>query len=632
MKKQIAKKLSLFVLAFLVIFLYINGVYQYHNVVATETEGALYTIDQIEDILITNEASLETLTNSLKDEYIIKAQMTAFIWENTDISTTEEYQELVELLNIDEIHIFNESGEIYEGSEAQYFGYSFDSGEQMSFFLPMLEDKSLTLCQDITPNTAEEKPMMYVATWSSDGSTIVQIGLEPERILEEQSENELSYIFSNMPTDDEATLFAIDANTGIVVGCSRAKFLYDSSVDIGLDTSAMNLNGESFFTQINGVNYLCVFQTIDSTYIGVAIEESYIYEEVVSDVMVLNTFFTLASIFLYISILWIIHITILKNFDLLTNKVNKISGGDLDTKVDINSSPEFSNLSNQLNIMVTSLLHTTDKMSSILEHTDTKMAVYEYKKDMKRVFATHKLSELLSIPPGELAPLLEDKELFEIRIQEIKKNTTADENVYTLNNNTFLNIETLTSSDGEYGLIVDVSEATKEKYHLKYERDYDVLTDLYNRRAFLREIEYLFQHPEIRKESVILALDMDNLKVINDTHGHDSGDDAIKCCADVLRTIPTSNKVLCRLGGDEFIAIIYGEDTRSKLTEYVTQLEQNYIHASICTVSANLPIKMSAGYLYSNDFKQNYDVLAKYADEALYIAKRNGKSCFVQYI
>lgn len=612
--------------------LIINSVFQFRKVVLTEEENALSTISQIEDILISNETELEVLTESLKDEYIIKAEMTAYIWEHVEVSTPEEYQDLAALLNVDEIHIFNSEGTIYEGSEPQYFGFDFNSGSQMEFFKPLLEDKTLTLCQDITPNTAEDKPMMYVATWTSDGSTIVQIGLEPERILEQQSLNELSHIFANMPTTDGTTLFAIDSETGVIVGSSEEIYLDQTSLSIGLDSSEINLDSEMFQAEINGVTSLCVFKQIDSNYIGVTVTDAIIYDTLFNHLLTLNICFILSAIFLYIAVLWIIHISVLRNIDLLIEKVDKIASGNLDTKVDINTSPEFSKLSKQLNAMVSSLLNTTAKMSHVLDHVDTKIAVYEYKNDMKRVFTTRKLNEILKMNSNELQILLEDKNLFEEKIEAIKRNVTNESNIYFLENDIFLNIETISNEDGQYGLIVDVSKLTQEKKLLQHERDNDMLTNLYNRRAFYREIHKLFAEPNILKRAVIIALDMDNLKVINDTYGHDGGDAAIRHSARLLSEIPTEHKILCRLGGDEFVGIIYGEDKDEKLADYIAALEASYINAHTTSGCAHIPIKMSAGYIYTATFTQNYDSLLKYADEALYVAKRSGKSRFVQYL
>lgn len=632
MKKQIAKNLSIFVLITLLSLLIINGIFQATNVKYTIQQSALSTINQIEDILVRNEESLETLTESLKDEYIIKAEMAAYIVDNVELTTTTEFRELATLLNVDEVHVFNEDGEIYIGSESKYFGYRFDSGDQMSFFLPLLEDKTLTLCQDITPNTAEDKPMMYIATWTDDGSKIIQIGIEPERILEEQAQNELSYIFANMPTDDDTILFAIDSTTGTVLGSSDTQYVQLDCATIGLDIETLDVSGNTFYSKIDDEQYLWVFNQVDDTLIGVAIDQEVIIQGVFTNSIFLNIYFIIAGFFLYFILLRIIDKTILYDINNLIDKVDKIAGGDLDTKVDIETSPEFSKLSKQLNMMVLSLLSTTDKISHVLDHVDMKMAIYEYKNDMKRVLATRQLDELLDICHNNLDAFLADKNIFENKIQEIKTQGYVDKNIYTLANGTYLRIETISNEDSEYGLIVDVTKMIQEQNAIKYERDYDMMTELLNRRAFFREIDLLFLCPDKLKESVILALDMDNLKLINDSYGHDGGDAAIKYCARMMKQIQAPNKLLCRLGGDEFVAIIYGEDNREKLTEYVDALSLSFQNAHTVLNQNEIAVKMSAGYIYVSDFSPHYDTLLKYADEALYIAKRGGRSRFVQYL
>ena len=67
----------------------------------------------------------------------------------------DKHQKIASLMSVDEIHFIDDTGTIYSGSIPKYFGYSFDSGEQMAFFKQMLNNKDLTLCQDVTPNTAE---------------------------------------------------------------------------------------------------------------------------------------------------------------------------------------------------------------------------------------------------------------------------------------------------------------------------------------------------------------------------------------------------------------------------------------------------------------------------------------------
>ena len=76
----------------------------------------------------------------------------------------------------------------------------------------------------------------------------------------------------------------------------------------------------------------------------------------------------------------------------------------------------------------------------------------------------------------------------------------------------------------QVGLVEDVTAATLERRRIEHERDYDVLTGLYNRRAFDARAKKLFRMPEKLGHAALLMMDMDNLKHINDTFGHDWGD------------------------------------------------------------------------------------------------------------
>lgn len=632
MKKIIIKKLFVFVITVWAFLLTVNSLFQYSESEKEQTASSLSILSQIEEVLSTNTESLETLTTSLQEEYIIKAKTAAYILEIEDITTEAEYQELANLLEVDEIHVFNEEGVIYEGSICEYYGYSFSSGAQMDFFSPLLEDKELTLCQDISPNTAESKYMMYIATWKSDGSDIVQIGIEPERILEEQSQNDLSYIFSNMIKDEDTNLYAIDIATGIITGCTQSAYVNVESSSLGLDIDSKNADGQKFITTINGVNKFCVFLEYEGMYIGCCTNNSVLQSEIMTDILYISLYFTLAAIILFYALFRIIDKNILINFSALTSQVSKITGGDLDTQVDINASPEFTILSENLNKLVSSLLHSTDKISQILDHTDSNIAIYEYKKDMDRVFYTSKLLELLDLDPDVDTKLLADKKLFEEKIQTIKNQPTSQANTYQVQSNKYLLIETFTNEDGDYGIISDVSDALMEHDKLKRERDYDLLTDLYNRRAIYRESKKLFNNPTIMKEAVVMILDGDNLKTFNDTYGHDIGDLVILKFAQILKNIPTDKKVVGRLGGDEFVVVLYGQDDKDILLKQIEDLRFIFDKETIFIEGVgDIPLHMSAGYIFTNDYALHFEECLKCADTALYISKNAGKNTFTAY-
>ena len=142
-------------------------------------------IDQIKNVILANERKERSLTESLKENYISKAKAVAYIVDNIPETEydVEELTRVANLMSIDEIHLFTADGEIYSGTVPKYYGFTFDSGEQMAYFKPMLTDKTLSMCQDVTPNTAESKPMMYAICWNDSGTRIIQVGIEPKRLI-----------------------------------------------------------------------------------------------------------------------------------------------------------------------------------------------------------------------------------------------------------------------------------------------------------------------------------------------------------------------------------------------------------------------------------------------------------------
>ena len=186
--------------------------------------SCLLVLNQVKELLTENENNLRQLQDTLKDEYIIRAKMVALQIEQRpeNYQTAEDFQRLAGKLNIDEIHIFDLSGTIINGSVPAYYGYNLDSGEQMSFFEPMLSDTELSLCQDVTPNTAEGKPMMYAMVWTGSKTMLVQIGISPDRLLERISSSDVSRIAEHLPVIVGMDIFVVDSETGKIMGTSQS--------------------------------------------------------------------------------------------------------------------------------------------------------------------------------------------------------------------------------------------------------------------------------------------------------------------------------------------------------------------------------------------------------------------------
>ena len=179
-------------------------------------------LDRVTTVLDENDKDREELVQLLMDEYIVRAKSVSYIVDAKPQveHDVEELQKIASLMSIDEIHLFDETGRIYSGTLPRYFGYSFDSGEQMQYFKIMLDNKELSMCQEVTPNTAEGKEMMYAITWNEDGTKMIQVGIEPTRLLAEMKQTQVSMVVADMPVYEGMEIFVADAKTKIIKGAT----------------------------------------------------------------------------------------------------------------------------------------------------------------------------------------------------------------------------------------------------------------------------------------------------------------------------------------------------------------------------------------------------------------------------
>ena len=235
-------------------------------------------LDRVVTVLDKNDQSEEELIESLKDDYIVRAKAVSYIVDAKPQveNDVEELQKIAKLMSVDEIHLFDETGRITSGSVPKYFGYSFDSGTQISYFKPMLTDKSLTMCQDVTPNTSEGKAMMYAITWNESGTMMVQVGLKPQRLLDELKQNEISTVVSDMPVYKGMEIYVADADTGLIKGATACDKIGKNFHDLGIPTDIKESDKPTVRQiSVNDSGCRCVIRRGDKYIVAVTIDKSF---------------------------------------------------------------------------------------------------------------------------------------------------------------------------------------------------------------------------------------------------------------------------------------------------------------------------------------------------------------------
>jgi len=179
-------------------------------------------------------------------------------------------------------------------------------------------------------------------------------------------------------------------------------------------------------------------------------------------------------------------------------------------------------------------------------------------------------------------------------------------------------------------LIDEAEEHKKTKDQLELMATHDVVTGLPNRRLLEERLDLSLAHARRYKRSVCLMfLDLDGFKSINDTHGHQAGDEALREIANRLKGLSRESDIVARLGGDEFVLVF--TEISDKVNDPIV-FAQRIINAvgQPITLGNDQKIKIgtSIGIALYPDDANDVERLLVNADKAMYSAKKEGKNQF----
>lgn len=168
-----------------------------------------------------------------------------------------------------------------------------------------------------------------------------------------------------------------------------------------------------------------------------------------------------------------------------------------------------------------------------------------------------------------------------------------------------------------------------EQKHLWKMAHYDVLTNLPNRTLLTLRLQHALDKIQNSKQKIaVLFLDLDNFKSINDTQGHDVGDEVLKLVSTQIKSILRPDDTFSRLGGDEFVIII---DTFKNNHELDIICNKILSAVKACSQLINFSVSTSIGVCIAPDHGESINILMRNADTAMYEAKSQGLSKFHIY-
>jgi diguanylate cyclase (GGDEF)-like protein/PAS domain S-box-containing protein len=175
-------------------------------------------------------------------------------------------------------------------------------------------------------------------------------------------------------------------------------------------------------------------------------------------------------------------------------------------------------------------------------------------------------------------------------------------------------------------LLSDITAFKEQQAKLEHLAHYDALTGLPNRVLLADRLKHSMAQSRRRENFMALIyLDLDGFKTINDTHGHEIGDEMLIVVAQRLKEVLREGDTLARVGGDEFVAVLADLSSTAECEIILSRLlaaaaAPVHSRGHVLTVSASIGVTLSP-----NDSGEA-DVLLRHADQAMYLAKQGGRN------
>lgn len=164
---------------------------------------------------------------------------------------------------------------------------------------------------------------------------------------------------------------------------------------------------------------------------------------------------------------------------------------------------------------------------------------------------------------------------------------------------------------------------------LKAEATIDKLTGFLNKAAS----QSVFPNLCEKETGVLMIIDLDSFKPVNDIYGHASGDKLLTSFAELIRGNIKANDVAGRIGGDEFILFLRGVRDEKEIASLTDRINKGLLTTTYNILGRDMviPIGLSAGAVFVPRDGKEYDDLFRKADKALYLVKQNGKHGYAVY-
>lgn len=598
--------------------------------------------DRMDEMLEQIEVSCEeaSIVTEQKTELYIKDYLNRtyvidfLLASNADMRNKEGLEKIKELMEVESIHLIDDSGEIVLSTDSASIGLNLLEHKEAEPFWELIKshDMNAKVMQLDAANVTNGMTRDFIGVKSSmEEYSVVQIGISKEVLEEIKSGSSLESVLRSIPTVYTESLGAVDGSTGDIIGMTinnPQTLIMDGINEKGDFTKALASSQGGKILKINGIYQFLKTRVIDDNIILYAtVEANTFFTEYIYQVLSILVMIRLFIMLLMIELKRHLRKYILKDFFNIKNNVKQLMSGNYKVTFETEYDTEIKALAAILNDWKDSYKYKSKRMTRVINLLSAHTALFECLYSINNNFYSDNIVSILGVSKTKWNEIKSSPERFERYIDGLMAKANDDELIYV--NDKIISIKTFKANNEFYGIILDKTEEVSSAYEMKCElqraqetADRDCLTSLFNRKAFEEYAKEKFMTQP--HKGIMLIFDLDNFKSINDLLGHPEGDKVLKIFAECLKGSFRADDMVARLGGDEFVVFI-DSNLPLEILENKLNSTLEYLRNKLSDYYNEYNLSTSIGVAYIDNTISTYEELYKCADVALYVAKRMGK-------
>lgn len=364
MKKIFTKSLCMYMIIGMAAAVVAIFILQTITTNVNNTSASMEKLATVEEKLQSNQEEIDRLTEDLGQNSLAKSKAFADILaaDPAIASDKNKLNELMEELQVSELHVIDENGIITHSTVDAYIGFDMGSGEQSAAFLVIIDDPSIEIVQEPQENAAEGNLMQYVGVARKDAKGFVQVGIRPEMLEKALAGTAIDVVLAEIDYGTKGYIWAVDLQSGQVLAHPNTSLIGTAAKNAGLPTAAGNGR-----IRVNGTTGYYVSKVYDGMVIGTFLPSGEYYRERMNQTLVVSVSMLVIFIILLVLINRMVDAKIVKGIYNIADAMKQITAGDYSVRVEERGNPEFSLFSDGINAMLDSMRVNLNENEKLIE-------------------------------------------------------------------------------------------------------------------------------------------------------------------------------------------------------------------------------------------------------------------------